>query len=57
MENNNGFGLSDDVYFTNCAGGSDSTTISDGSFAYICIQSGTYISYGYSNGPVYSGTC
>jgi hypothetical protein len=57
VENNNGFGLTDYVDFTNCAGIPDQVSISDGSWAYICTQTGTSISYTYSNGPVNNGPC
>jgi hypothetical protein len=56
LYNNNGFGLTDYVEWTNCDGSAGSDAISDGSFLVICFLNGTSVGYSYST-PEDNGPC
>lgn len=56
LYNNNGFGLTDYVEWTNCDGSAGSDAISDGSFLVICFLNGTSVAYSYST-PEDNGPC
>ena len=56
MTNDNGFGLTDYIEYTDCSGTIQNLSLADGSSSTICRLIGTPFSYSYSF-PTYLGTC
>jgi len=56
MTNDNGFGLTDYIEWTDCGGTVQYASVSDGSYQDICRLIGTPLVYSYCS-PTYLGTC